>query len=544
MELSVLKKMLIGGAKKILDNKQELNDMNVFPIPDGDTGTNMDKTMSGVLQGLAEIGDRDLESSDFDKLYTGALMNSQGNSGVILSQWLKGFLKAFKDFDEVNAGTLYAGFLAGTESAYNSVAEPVEGTFLTVCREAQENAEDNLDEDTTAEQFMNDIVEGAKESLKRTPDLLPVLKQYNVLDSGAMGFVCLVTGMLEALDESFSIDLSEFESVASAANGAAPVPGMGEGLAEFGYCTEMIVQLDDDKADSFNETLVTSDMRDFGNSLVLVKDGSQVKIHIHTLKPESVMAYYHRFGEFIKLKIENMTIQHNETFFANKKDFAVVAVADGEGFESVFRELGVAEIARGGQSNNVSVLSLCDTCNNASAKHIIILPNNKNIIMTAEKVREVMKDCDIRIVPTRSMAEGYIAMALAGDHSSVIDTETSMNRALEGIHTGLVAKADKRGTYNGIYVEVGDYIGVLDDDIITCASPDLDKCLAQFIKTVPEAEVYKSVMVFSGNEEDKAIADSMNDRFRAIYPSAEITSCLGGQKIHNYVMAFSRNAKN
>ena len=256
-------------------------------------------------------------------------------------------------------------------------------------------------------------------------------------------------------------------------------------------------------------------MRDFGNSLVLVKDGSQVKIHIHTLKPESVMAYYHRFGEFIKLKIENMTIQHNETFFANKKDFAVVAVADGEGFESVFRELGVAEIARGGQSNNVSVLSLCDTCNNASAKHIIILPNNKNIIMTAEKVREVMKDCDIRIVPTRSMAEGYIAMALAGDHSSVIDTETSMNRALEGIHTGLVAKADKRGTYNGIYVEVGDYIGVLDDDIITCASPDLDKCLAQFIKTVPEAEVYKSVMVFSGNEEDKAIADSMNwRRFR------------------------------
>ena len=189
--------------------------MNVFPIPDGDTGTNMDKTMGGVLQALAEIGDRELESSDFDKLYTGALMNSQGNSGVILSQWLKGFLKAFKDFDEVNAGTLYAAFLSGTESAYNSVAEPVEGTFLTVCREAQENAEDNLDEDTTTEQFMKDVVEGAAESLKHTPELLPVLKEYNVLDSGAMGFVCLVTGMLEALDESFDIDLSAFESVAN-----------------------------------------------------------------------------------------------------------------------------------------------------------------------------------------------------------------------------------------------------------------------------------------------------------------------------------------
>ncbi len=539
MELSILKNMLIGGAKKIADNKQELNDMNVFPIPDGDTGTNMFKTMTGVLQGLAEIGDRDLESSDFDKLYTGALMNSQGNSGVILSQWLKGFLKAFKDFDEVNAGTLYAGFLAGTESAYNSVAEPVEGTFLTVCREAQENAEDNLDEDTTTEQFMKDIVEGAAESLKHTPELLPVLKQYNVLDSGAMGFVCLVTGMLEALDESFSIDLSEFETIADVSSDASSA-AVGEGLAEFGYCTEMIVQLDDDKADSFNETLVTSDMRDFGNSLVLVRDGNQVKIHIHTLKPESVMAYYHRFGEFIKLKIENMTIQHNETVFAQgKKDVAIVAVADGDGFEALFREMGVAEIARGGQSNNVSVLDLCETCNNASAKNIIILPNNKNIIMTAEKVREVMKDCKIHIIPTKSMAEGYLALSLVDTNSSCDEIVASMNKALEGVHTGLIAKADKRGTYNGVYVEVGDFIGVLDDDIITCASSNLEKCFTDFIKTVPDAEVFESVMIFADTDEDKAMADSMEDQIKANCPSAEIFSCLGGQNIYNYVIAFS-----
>ena len=538
MELSVLKKMLIGGAKKILDNKQELNDMNVFPIPDGDTGTNMDKTMSGVLKVLFEIGDRDLESSDFDKLYTGALMNSQGNSGVILSQWLKGFLKSFKDFDELNAGSLYAGFLAGTESAYNSVAEPVEGTFLTVCREAQENAEDNLDEDTTTEQFMKDIVEGATESLKKTPELLPILKEYNVLDSGAMGFVCLVTGMLEALDDSFEIDLSEFESVAAIDAGAS-IPGMGEGLAEFGYCTEMIIQLDDDKADSFNETLVTSDMRDFGNSLVLVKDGKQVKIHIHTLKPESVMAYFHKFGEFIKLKIENMTIQHQETLFANKKDVAIVAVADGDGFEKLFKEMGVAEIAKGGQSNNVSVLSLCDTCKNASAKHIIILPNNKNIIMTAEKVREVMKDCEIHIIPTKSMAEGYLALSLVDTNASYQEIEAAMNKALEGVHTGLIAKADKTGVYNGINVTSGDFIGVLDDDIITCASFDLKECLEQFVPTVPGVDSCESVMVFADNEEDKDLADSINGKIKAVCTSAEIYSCIGGQKIYNYVVAFS-----
>lgn len=542
MELNVLKKMLIGGAKKILDNKQKLNDMNVFPIPDGDTGTNMYKTMGGVLQVLVEIGDKDLESSDFDSLYTGALMNSQGNSGVILSQWLKGFLKAFKEFDEVSAGTLYAAFLSGTESAYNSVAEPVEGTFLTVCREAQENAEDNLDEDTTTEQFMKDIVEGAAESLKHTPELLPVLKEYDVLDSGAMGFVCLVTGMLEALDESFDIDLSEFASVAKVAQGAG-IPSMGgEGLAEFGYCTEMIIQIDDDKVDSFNESLVRSDMRDFGNSLVLVKEGNQVKIHIHTLKPESVMAYYHRYGEFIKLKIENMTIQHHESFISALKDVAIVAVADGEGFADMFKEMGVSEIAKGGQSNNVSVMSLSDSCKNASAKHIIVLPNNKNIIMTAEKVREVMKDSVIHIVPTRSMAEGYLALSSIDSivaSASCDEIEKAMNSALEGVHTGLIAKADKTGVYNGINVNTGDYIGVLDDDVITSASSDLKECLVSFISTVPGIGSCKSVKIFADDSNDQALADSMSDSIKEACPEAEILSCLGGQNIYNFVIAFS-----
>ena len=538
MELSVLKKMLIGGAKKILDNKQQLNEMNVFPIPDGDTGTNMDKTMGGVLQALAEIGDRDLESADFDKLYTGALMNSQGNSGVILSQWLKGFLRAFKDFDELNAGSLYAAFLSGTESAYNSVAEPVEGTFLTVCREAQENAEDNLDEDTTTEQFMKDVVEGAAESLKHTPELLPVLKEYNVLDSGAMGFVCLVTGMLEALDESFDIDLSEFESVANASAGAVSA-AMGEGLAEFGYCTELIIQIDDDKIDSFDETLVRSDMRDFGNSLVLVQEGNQVKIHIHTLKPEAVMTYYHRFGEFIKLKIENMTIQHHESFTANKKDVAIVAVADGDGIADLFKELGVTEIARGGQSNNVSVQGLTDSCKAAGTKDIIILPNNKNIIMTAEKVREVMKDVKIRIIPTKSMAEGYLALSLVNANASAQEIEVSMIQALQGVHTGLIAKADKTGVYNGISVTAGDFIGVLDDDIITCASSDLKACLEAFLPTVPDAASCKSVHIFTGNAEDKAISDGLEDQIKTCCPGAEIFSCVGGQNIYNYVIAFS-----
>lgn len=540
MELSILKKMLIGGAKKILDNKQELNDMNVFPIPDGDTGTNMDKTMGGILQGLVEIGDRDLIASDFDSLYTGALMSSQGNSGVILSQWLKGFLKAFKDYDEVNAGTLYAAFLSGTESAYNSVAEPVEGTFLTVCREALENAEDSLDEDTTTEEFMKNIVEGASESLKHTPELLPVLKEYDVLDSGAMGFVCLVTGMTEALDPTFSVDLSEFASVANVTAGAVSAVSMGgKGIAEFGYCTELIVQIDDDLVGSFDETLVTSDMRDFGNSLVLVKDGNQVKIHIHTLKPESVMAYFHKFGEFRKIKVDNMTLQHNESVFVAKRDVAIVAVADGDGFEQLFKEMGVTEVARGGQSDNVSLQDLVDSCKKASAKKIILLPNNKNIIMTADRIKDVIKDSSIKIIPTRSMAEGYIALSLIDADSSAEDIAASMSKALDGVHTGLIAKADKTGVYNGISVNSGDYIGVLDDDIITCADKDLKECLLKFFATVPGASDYESVMLFAGNGDDEALAGTVTAQIKSVCSSSEVFTCLGGQSIYNYVIAFS-----
>jgi dihydroxyacetone kinase-like predicted kinase len=251
------------------------------------------------------------------------------------------------------------------------------------------------------------------------------------------------------------------------------------------------------------------------------------------------MAYYHRYGEFVKLKIENMTIQHNETVFANKKDVAIVAVADGDGFEKLYKDSGAAEVARGGQSDNLSLQVLADSCKSAGAKEIILLPNNKNIIMTAEKVKEVYKDAVIHIVPTKSMAEGYLAMSSINGKTSVADIEKAMNEALNGVHTGLIAKADKTGVYNGVCVTAGDYIGVLDDDIITCADSDLKSCLVKFIPTVPGASEYKNVKVFAGNEEDRSLADSTIGDIKEVCSSAEISTCIGGQNIYNYVIAFS-----
>lgn len=535
MEINIIKKMLLAGSKNILENKQTLNDMNVFPIPDGDTGTNMDKTMSGIVKVLMDIGDRDLTPADFDELYKNALMNSQGNSGVILSQWLKGFLRALRDETELDPGNLDAAFISGTQSAYSAVADPVEGTFLTVCREAQEEAEDLFDEDTTVKDFMKNVVEGASMSLKHTPEKLAILKEYDVLDSGGMGFLCLVTGMLSALEEDFSYDFSEFESLKpSFANGTAA----GSDGEEFGYCTELIVKIEKDKLSTFNADTVRIDMNSFGNSLVLVQDGTDLKIHIHTLKPEDVLAYFHRFGEFQKLKIENMTLQHNENFLTAMQDCAIVAVADGDGIENLYKSLGVKGIVRGGQSDNVSVQSLLNACKAASAKHIILLPNNKNIIMTAEKVRELCTESVIHIVPTKSMAEGYCALSLIDSSANCDVIEKTMLESLEGVHTGFVSVADKTGTYNGVEVKAGDHIGVIDDDIIVCSANDPVTALVELTKHIPGIRDVESVTAFASTDVLVTHVQGNITAIKKSCPDAEISAAYGGQGIYDLVVLY------
>ena len=535
MEINIIKKMLLAGSKNILENKQTLNDMNVFPIPDGDTGTNMDKTMSGIVKVLMEIGDRDLTPADFDELYKSALMNSQGNSGVILSQWLKGFLKALREETELNPGNLDEAFISGMQSAYSAVADPVEGTFLTVCREAQEEAEDLFDEDTTVKDFMKNVVEGASMSLKNTPEKLTILKEYDVLDSGGMGFLCLVTGMLSALEEDFVYDFSEFESLKpSFANGTAA----GSEDDEFGYCTELIIKIDEDKLASFNADTVRIDMSSFGNSLVLVQDGADLKIHIHTLKPEEILSYYHRFGEFQKIKIENMTLQHNENFLTAMQDCAIVAVADGDGIEKLYKSLGVKGIVRGGQSDNVSVQNLLAACKAASSKHIILLPNNKNIIMTAEKVRELCTESVIHIVPTKSMAEGYCALSLIDASANCDVIEKTMLESLKGVHTGFVSVADKSGTYNGVEVKAGDHIGVIDDDIIVCSANDAVTALVELTKHIPGIKDVESVTAFASTDVLVTHVQANSRVIKNSCPDAEISAAYGGQGIYDLVVLY------
>lgn len=535
MEINIVKKMLLAGSKNILENKQTLNDMNVFPIPDGDTGTNMDKTMSGIVRVLMDIGDRDLTKEDFDELYKSALMNSQGNSGVILSQWIKGFLRALRDETELNPGNLDAAFISGTQSAYSAVADPVEGTFLTVCREAQEDAEDLFDDDTTVKDFMKNVVEGASASLKKTPERLEVLKEYDVLDSGGMGFLCLVTGMLSALEEDYTYDFSEFENLKPSFSGDS---AGSDDNGEFGYCTELILKIDEDKLSSFNADNVRIDMNFFGNSLVLVQDGTDLKIHIHTTKPEEILAYFHKYGEFTKLKIENMTVQHHENFMSSMQDCAIVAVADGDGIEELYRSLGVKEIVRGGQSQNVSVQVLFNACKAASARHIILLPNNKNIIMTAEKVKEILTDAVVHIVPTKSMAEGYCALSLIDPSADYATIEKTALESLKGVHTGFVSVADKSGTYNGVDVKAGDHIGVVDDDIIVCSANDTITALKELTSKIPGINDAEAVTVFCNTPDTVSAVEGAKKEIMSSCPGAEMSAAFGGQGIYDVVVLY------
>ena len=310
------------------------------------------------------------------------------------------------------------------------------------------------------------------------------------------------------------------------------------GSDEFGYCTELIIKIEDDKLASFNADTVRLDMGSFGNSLVLVQDGCDLKIHIHTLKPEEILSYFHRFGEFQKLKIENMTLQHHENFLTAMQDCAIVAVADGDGIEKLYKSLGVKEIVRGGQSDNVSVQNLLNACKSASAKHIILLPNNKNIIMTAEKVRELMTDSVIHIVPTKSMAEGYCALSLIDPSADYGTIEKTMLESLEGVHTGFVSVADKSGVYNGVEVKAGDHIGVLDDDIIVCSAGDTVTALIELTKCIPGIKDVEAVTVFASTDVLVTHVQGNITGIKNSCPYAEISAAYGGQGIYDLVVLY------
>ena len=533
-------KMLESAAANLNKNRTVVNDLNVFPIPDGDTGDNMYMTINSGC--VASFDDEEYSLDEVaDKTAKGMLLGARGNSGVILSRIFSGIAKGLKGVKYADAKTLGTALEFGIKESYEAVSKPVEGTILTVYKDAVNYANQNISDDTTLDEFFNNFIKELNESLDRTPDLLDVLKEAGVVDSGGAGFLYIAEGMKYALEgkeienkdniNSKTVDLSLFNE---------------NSVLEYGYCTEFLLQLHSSKTHitTFNINTITDFLNTVGDSVVAFKEGTIIKVHVHTMTPGKVLDFCQNYGEFLTLKIENMTIQHNEINTEKKftpishmphKKYGIVCVAFGDGIVKTFQELGVDRIIDGGQCMNPSTSDFINTFNEINADNIIVFPNNSNIILTAQQARDIYDKSNIVIIPTKSIGEGYAAISMldtsSDDIKSIVD-DTMYN--IENVKTGMVSKATKDTNINNIDITKDSYIGFDDDKIYTCNS-DKNKALTDLSKNLNIGN-YDIALIIRGCDTNDNDIKIIKEELEKTYKQTEIIIINGEQPIYDYIL--------
>jgi DAK2 domain fusion protein YloV len=461
------------------------------------------------------------------------LMGARGNSGVILSQLFRGFATGLEGRDVATIEDLAIALDSGVRTAYKAVMKPVEGTILTVARESTDAVLVNHENMTDIVEFYEYIIDQMKRSLATTPELLPVLKEAGVVDSGGQGLVYVYEGFLKALkgeeivlDDRANIDIVsghdlDFES------------------DEFGYCTEFIVRLDPEKA-PFNETMFRQKLGDLGDSIVVVQDEDIVKVHVHTLTPGDALNMAQRHGEFVTLKIENMTEQHSELMTETasadaSKEFGVIAVVSGIGVKKLFEESGAHYIIEGGQTMNPSTEDFIKAIEELNAKNVIILPNNSNIIMAANQAKDVMEGVNIAVIPTKTIPQGYSALAMYSEHTTLEKMESDMASAIAGVKSGALTYAVRDTNMNGVDIKKDDFIGILDKDIVVSLANQHEAAQALLLQMLDEDSELVTIIYGEGATVDEAtkLAEFVEEK----YPDAEITVVQGDQPVYSYVIA-------
>ena len=543
-----LKEMLIGGAENIHSNLSEINDLNVFPVPDGDTGTNMTKTIEG---GLAEISAVDSEriSEVIDKFAHGMLLGARGNSGVILSQIFAGIKNALEKYESVGAQELAEAYRSGIEKSYSSVMNPTEGTILTVFRESTEYAAKMVNKDSSIEDFYKYHIEEAERSLARTKELLPVLAEADVVDSGGAGYLCIALGMYYALTGKLRVD-----AYSHSAESGAPAIDINtftrDSVLEFGYCTEFLLRLMTAKTDpdAFEVDTVRALLEQLGGeSIVAYKEGDVVKVHVHTFDPGRVLSECRRFGEFLTVKIENMSLGHSETKekkpeeaarfkIKTKKSFAVLAVATGEGLSSLFTDMGADGIISGGQTSNPSTEEFIEEFKKYKTEHIIVLPNNKNVYLAANQAAELYTDAKVHIVHTATLMQGYGALSVITPGITDIDVlVSSAESAAKGVLGSEITRAVRNVTINGVDVREGDYISITDGKI-TSVEESAEEALVAFLDDA-DIDDYEILTLFVGKEVSDDRRADITEKIEELYPDLELTVYKGGQDVYDYLVA-------
>ena len=548
----MFKMMVISASNNLYNHYPEVDALNVFPVPDGDTGMNMNLTLTSGAKEVQNRSDNDIYS--IAKTFSrGLLMGARGNSGVITSQIFRGFAEALEGKKEINAVELADAFVNGSKIAYKAVIRPVEGTILTVIRESSENLKKKIRTFSSIEDAFKILLHEAKESLERTPNLLPVLKEVGVVDSGGAGLVKILEGMESMIHGDF-IERNEAEVVDK--NGNAQVKA-DEEESEFGYCTEFILRLGPKETKkAFNKNRFTSVLNAHGNSLVVVQDEDLVKVHVHTLTPGNIFNYAQQFGEFVKLKCENMTEQHNEILFSEnakdmaasklssaplaapkeKKEYALIATSSGSGIDELFKEVGVEYIVSGGQTMNPSTNDFIDAVKKCNAKVCYIFPNNGNIILAASQAKEVLKDeYDIRVIPTKTIMQGVVSAMNFNPDLSNDDNESALNDAISAVKSGAVTFSIKDTEINGVSVKKDEYMAIRESKDIISSFKDKFDALRDLIKHLVD-EDSALVTILYGEDVSDEDANSLIDEFNNEYPDFEFDIRKGNQPVYSFIV--------
>ena len=535
-------KMIRGAALNLRSEAQKINDLNVFPVPDGDTGDNMLSTLMGGVE-RAQADGKGLGVTA-RRVADGMLLSARGNSGVILSQFFDGIASGFEGLEAADAKAIGKAFRKGVHHAYRAVMKPAEGTILTVASDATEYACNT--KMFSVEDFLGNFVSEARRSLDRTPELLPVLKSAGVVDSGGAGLLSIIEGMCLALDEGF--DAQALDVTAKSAQGEVDYDRFSaDDILEYGYCTELLVRLQNAKTDisTFDVQTVTDTLTALGDSIAVVKSGSILKIHVHTKTPDRILAFCQQFGEFLKVKIENMSLQHNSIEAENeaeviatepeKRDFGVVVTAYGEGIKQTFLECGADFIVEGGQSMNPSAEDFIRAFDTVNAKTVFVFPNNGNVILAAQQAAKMYDRSDIRVIPSRNVGEGYASLSMMDLSSGDADAiEAELNANMQGVVTAEIARCIRDAEMQNVAIHTGDYIGYVGKNILSASNERL-KASINLIDNL-DLDNHGLFLLFSGIDSTEEETEQICNYISEKHPACEVYPLHGGQDIYSYIM--------
>ena len=549
------RKMIVVSSNRLNNNAEFINSLNVFPVPDGDTGTNMSLSFASGAKYVSESTSSSVGELS-QALAKGLLMGARGNSGVILSQVFRGFSKNAVAKTELTPADLADALVAGVQTAYKAVMKPQEGTILTVARKAAEAATKTAKTSDDCVEVMKAAYEAAEAALKTTPDLLPVLKEVGVVDSGGQGLTFVYQGFFDALsgnvrdEQEYHPTPADMDDMVSAEHHKSVQSQLNTEDIQYGYCTEIMVKLGAGRLvdEKFDYDTFRGYLSEIGNSLLVIADDEVVKVHVHTEQPGKVLSYGQKFGSLIKVKVDNMRLQHETILEQDKEaeeeqqaeinqiagDYGIIAVASGDGLAQLFHSVGVTQIIQGGQTMNPSTKDIVDAINATGKDKVIVLPNNKNIFLAAEQAADVA-DANVKVVHTRSITQGLSAMINFNKEADIDENVAAMEEALDDVISGQVTIAVRDTTIDGQEIKKDNYMGIVDGSI-KVTDPDRKKATLEMVKAMldDDSEV---ITIIYGADADQAEAQAIADEIQSWDEDYEIEIHEGDQPVYPYLIS-------